>query len=267
MKRGLGGKDHKLNRALRRRSSSAARCRRPTGFSKAACSCHQDRLDLQYGDDTFEKLDDGRYRLKLSDQRKGVGARPHARAQEGADPPRRRRRRARLGRREHVLLLHPALRGDRHGHAPRRRARGRRRARAGTTTSSACGERETSTTRPKPSSTPRRARVCTASAARATSSARSPGTGCRPSSTTAASCRCTRALRQHPARAPALWAVVIDPQGNARSHTDVHVRATEIWRSTQTFFEYPMRWRVRGADARSSTSRSRRRSTIRSSSR
>ncbi|MBM4362912.1 MAG: polyprenyl synthetase family protein [Deltaproteobacteria bacterium] len=39
------------------------------------------------------------------------------------------------------------------------------------------------------------------------------------------------------------WAIVIDPQGNRSAHHDFRFDATETWQSTQTFYEYPVRFR------------------------
>ncbi len=39
------------------------------------------------------------------------------------------------------------------------------------------------------------------------------------------------------------WAVVIDPQGNRSLHHDLSFEPLEHWQSTQTFFDYPVRWR------------------------
>lgn len=39
------------------------------------------------------------------------------------------------------------------------------------------------------------------------------------------------------------WAIVVDPKGNRSAHHDIEFEALETWQSTQTFFEYPVRWR------------------------
>lgn len=39
------------------------------------------------------------------------------------------------------------------------------------------------------------------------------------------------------------WAIVVDPKGNRSAHHDLSFEALESWQSTQTFFEYPVRWR------------------------
>ena len=41
------------------------------------------------------------------------------------------------------------------------------------------------------------------------------------------------------------WAILIDAKGERALHKDIEIEATRIWRSTQTFFEYPASWRVR----------------------
>ena len=40
------------------------------------------------------------------------------------------------------------------------------------------------------------------------------------------------------------WAIVIDPDGNRVSFPDMSLEPTAFWQSTQTFFEYPVAWRV-----------------------
>jgi geranylgeranyl pyrophosphate synthase/predicted secreted hydrolase len=40
------------------------------------------------------------------------------------------------------------------------------------------------------------------------------------------------------------WAITIDKAGKRSCHTDVSLSPTEFWQSTQTFFEYPVAWRV-----------------------
>jgi geranylgeranyl pyrophosphate synthase/predicted secreted hydrolase len=39
------------------------------------------------------------------------------------------------------------------------------------------------------------------------------------------------------------WAIVVDPKGNRSLHHDLSFESLESWQSTQTFFEYPVRWR------------------------
>ena len=41
------------------------------------------------------------------------------------------------------------------------------------------------------------------------------------------------------------FAIIIDPSGNRLSYDDMKLEALEIWQSTQTFFEYPVKWRLR----------------------
>lgn len=45
------------------------------------------------------------------------------------------------------------------------------------------------------------------------------------------------------------WAVLIDPDGTQHTYLESTFEATRIWRSTQTFFEYPVEWRVRVPEA------------------
>ena len=227
------------------RCSRRGRCRRRTACSKAACMSRSIGLNLQYGPDVFRRLEDGRYALKLHDKTQERRPRPRVHAAQAGDAPGRRRRRARQQRRVDVLLLHPAQRRDRHDHAPRRHARDHpgpglvrprvRRRRA----------RRRSTTRPRPSSTPRRASASTPSAAPSTRSARWRGTGSRSSSTTAARCRCTTSSYVNIPKTAGQWVILIDPQGNRTLHTDLELDRRRIWRSTQTFFDYPVLWRVR----------------------
>ena len=41
------------------------------------------------------------------------------------------------------------------------------------------------------------------------------------------------------------WAIVIDAEGRRSAHYDLTFEAVQTWQSTQTFFEYPVRWRCR----------------------
>ena len=72
VRRGLGGKDHKLNRALQE-ILERGHVPTPDRMFDGRVFVHQDKLHLQYGPDTFRKLDDGRYELKLKDKKKNVG--------------------------------------------------------------------------------------------------------------------------------------------------------------------------------------------------
>jgi geranylgeranyl pyrophosphate synthase/predicted secreted hydrolase len=72
VRRGLGGKDHKLNRALTEileRGNVPA----PDRMFTDRVFVNPDRLELQYADSIFKRLDDGRYYLKLNDAERGVG--------------------------------------------------------------------------------------------------------------------------------------------------------------------------------------------------
>ncbi|HMJ13069.1 MAG TPA: polyprenyl synthetase family protein [Polyangiaceae bacterium] len=40
------------------------------------------------------------------------------------------------------------------------------------------------------------------------------------------------------------WAIVIDRDGNRSMHTDITLEPIDFWQSNQTFFEYPIAWRV-----------------------
>jgi geranylgeranyl pyrophosphate synthase/predicted secreted hydrolase len=72
IKRGLGGKDHKLNRALSE-ILDRGNVPLPDRIFESRVFVHQDRLELQYGNALFRKLDDGCYQLTLSDAAKAVG--------------------------------------------------------------------------------------------------------------------------------------------------------------------------------------------------
>jgi geranylgeranyl pyrophosphate synthase/predicted secreted hydrolase len=45
------------------------------------------------------------------------------------------------------------------------------------------------------------------------------------------------------------WAIMVDAVGNRSSYADARFDAIELWQSTQTFFEYPVRWHLRIASA------------------
>jgi len=72
IRRGLGGKDHKLNRALCE-ILERGNVPYPDRLFEGRVFVHQRKLDLQYGPDRFRKLEDGRYLLQLQDRRQGVG--------------------------------------------------------------------------------------------------------------------------------------------------------------------------------------------------
>jgi geranylgeranyl pyrophosphate synthase/predicted secreted hydrolase len=72
VKRGLASKDHKLNRALLEILERGT-VPTPDRLIEGRVFVPHDRLYLQYGPDVFQKLDDGRYRLKVADRRLGVG--------------------------------------------------------------------------------------------------------------------------------------------------------------------------------------------------
>ena len=219
IRRGLGGKDHKLNRAITE-ILERGHVPSPDRVFEGRVHVSLDRLNLQYGPDLFRRLEDGRYALKLHDKKQGRRPRPRAHAAQAGGAPGRRRRRARQQRRVDVLLLHPAQRRHRHGHAPRRdardhagpglvrprvrrgRARGRRRRRR--------AELDAETRS-----------ACTPSAARSTRSARWRGTGSRCSSTTAARSRCTTSSTSTIPKTAGQWVILIDPHGNRTLHTDL----------------------------------------------
>jgi geranylgeranyl pyrophosphate synthase/predicted secreted hydrolase len=72
VKRGLASKDHKLNRSLLEILERGT-VPTPDRLIEGRVFVPPDRLYLQYGPDIFQKLDDGRYRLKVHDRRTSVG--------------------------------------------------------------------------------------------------------------------------------------------------------------------------------------------------
>src|SRR5215468_3035883 len=71
IRRGLGGKDHKLNRAITE-ILERGNVPSPDRVFEGRVHVSLDRLNLQYGPDLFRRLEDGRYALKLHDKRKAV---------------------------------------------------------------------------------------------------------------------------------------------------------------------------------------------------
>jgi geranylgeranyl pyrophosphate synthase/predicted secreted hydrolase len=72
MNRGLGSKDGRLNRALRE-ILERGKVPTPDRVFGGNVFVHQTRLELDYVGDTFRKNDDGTYTLKLFDKRQGLG--------------------------------------------------------------------------------------------------------------------------------------------------------------------------------------------------
>ncbi|MFI5306113.1 MAG: polyprenyl synthetase family protein [Polyangiales bacterium] len=72
IKRGLGGKDHKLNRAITE-ILQRGQVPTPDRMFESRVFVALERLELQYGSDLFRKQDDGSYLLVLGDKRKAVG--------------------------------------------------------------------------------------------------------------------------------------------------------------------------------------------------
>lgn len=56
----------------------------------------------------------------------------------------------------------------------------------------------------------------------------------------------------HTGKSAGDWAIMVDAEGNRSSYDDMKLTATEQWQSTQTFFEYPIRWtlEIPSADVR-----------------
>ncbi len=56
----------------------------------------------------------------------------------------------------------------------------------------------------------------------------------------------------HTGKSAGDWAIVVDAEGNRTSYEEMKLDAIEIWQSTQTFFDYPIKWtlRIPGADCR-----------------
>jgi geranylgeranyl pyrophosphate synthase/predicted secreted hydrolase len=243
VRRGLGGKDHKLNRAL---SEILERGNVPTPdrVFEGRVFVHEDRLSLQYGPDLFAKLDDGRYRLKLSDKRKGIGVDlvltpKKAPVRQGDNGVVRGSSDESMfyyfiprcevtGTVVHRGLAHEVVQGQ-----------------AWYDHEFGVGEREDvddaaeakldEETRTRVHAE-RRARFEQRQVAWDWLSTQFDD---------GSELSVYSELYVNIPKTAGLWAVVIDPQGNSKLHTDVQFEATEMWRSTQTFFEYPVRWRVR----------------------
>ena len=73
MKRGLGAKDPRLNRALAEMLERDA-LPSPDRMFEGRVFVNLDKLELEYAGDSFEKLDDGSYRVRLEDEKTGVSA-------------------------------------------------------------------------------------------------------------------------------------------------------------------------------------------------
>lgn len=243
VRRGLGGKDHKLNRAL---SEILERGNVPTPdrMFDGRVFVPEDKLYLQYGPDLFHKLDDGRYRLRLQDRRKGIGCdlvlapkKPPVRQGDNGIV---------RGSNDESMFYYFIPRCEVTGTITHRgQAHEITQGQGWYDHEFGVGEQED---------------VDDAAEAKLDAETRARVQGERRAryekrqvawdwlSTQfedGSELSVYSELYVNVPKTAGLWAVVIDAQGNSKLHTDVEFEAIENWRSTQTFFEYPVRWRVR----------------------
>jgi len=243
IRRGLGGKDHKLNRALVE-ILERGNVPLPDRFFESRVYVQLDQLDLQYGPDLFRKLDDGRYLLKVGDRSKGIGCelvfepkKPPVR--QGDDGVVR-------GSLDEAMFYYfiprcevtgtVTLRGQNH---VVEKGQGWYDHEFGV------AEREDVDDAAEAKLDPdARARVHKARRARYEAK-QVAWNWISVQFDDGTELSLYDELYPNPPKVAGQWAVLIDQQGKRALHKDLQIEQKRIWRSTQTFFEYPVSWRVR----------------------
>jgi len=243
IRRGLGGKDYKLNRALQE-ILERGQVPLPDRFFEGPVHVALDRLDLQYGPDTFRKLDDGRYALKVHDKRKAVGLdlvftpkKPAIRQGENGVV---------RGSGDEAMFYYFIPRCDVTGTITHRGQKLELTQGQGWYDHEfGVGERDD---------------VDDAAEAKLDEAARAHVQAERRAGyekrqvawdwlsvqfDDGSELSLYSELYVNIPKMAGQWAILIDPQGKRSLHTDVTLEATRVWRSTQTFFEYPVGLRVR----------------------
>jgi geranylgeranyl pyrophosphate synthase/predicted secreted hydrolase len=244
LRRGLGAKDPRLNRALSEILQKGS-VPSPDKIIKGRVFVGERRLDLDYGGATFRKQDDGTYRLFLFDDRKNVGC---------------------------SVVFKPLKGPVRHGDDGVVRGSDNERMFyyfqprcqvTGTVTSSGVehtiasgqgwvdhefGRREDGALDEDLCATGDDADPLSLAERQAEARARKEDNAIGwnwlsaqlDDGTDITVYPLTRLKTGEPAGA---WAIVVDPKGNRSLHHELRFEPLETWQSTQTFFDYPVRWR------------------------
>jgi geranylgeranyl pyrophosphate synthase/predicted secreted hydrolase len=244
VKRGLASKDDKLNRSLLEILQRGT-VPTPDRLIEGSVSVAGDRLHLAYGADTFQKLDDGRYRLTLRDQRQDVGLdlvltpkKPPVR--QGDDGVVR-------GSNDESMFYYFIPRCDVTGTVVHRGAALEvSQGQAWYDHEFGVGEVEDVDDLAE-ARLPAEARARVHRERRARHDQRSVAWDWLSTQFEDGSeLSLYSELYVNVPKVAGLWAVLIDPQGNSQLHSDVQIQIVgKQWRSTQTFAEYPVAWRVR----------------------
>jgi len=243
IRRGLGGKDHKLNRALAE-ILERGHVPLPDRMFEGRVFVQLDKLDLQYGPDLFRKLDDGRYQLKLTERRKDIACeltftpkKPPVR--QGDDGVVR-------GSLDEAMFYYFIPRCDVAGTVT---LRGQEHA---VEQGSGWYDHEFGVGEKEDVDDAAEAKLDGETLARIHKERRAryekrqvawnwlsvqfdDGT----------ELSLYDELYTNIPKIAGQWAILIDAKGQRALHKDIEIEATRIWRSTQTFFEYPASWRVR----------------------
>jgi geranylgeranyl pyrophosphate synthase/predicted secreted hydrolase len=244
IKRGLGGKDYKLNRALAE-ILERGQVPLPDKMFKDRVFVNPDRLDLQYGNALFKRLEDGRYELKLDDAERGIGLELTITPQKppvlqgddgvvrGSDDqsmfyyfiP----RNAVEGTITHRGVAHPITEGSAwYDHEFGLHD----------------GEEEEVDDAAE-AKLDEKTRLARGEARRKKHEQRQVAwdwVSLQLDDNTEISVYCE--LYAGIPKSAGEWAVLIGKDGKRTLHKDIRFEATKIWRSTQTFFEYPVQWKL-----------------------
>jgi geranylgeranyl pyrophosphate synthase/predicted secreted hydrolase len=242
IKRGLGGKDHKLNRALRE-ILERGKVPLPDRIFEGRVHVALERLDLQYGPDVFRKLDDGRYLLKLHDKRKAVGCelvlQPRkAPVRQGDDGVVR-------GSGDESMFYYFIPRCDVSGTITHRglthevtQGQGWYDHEFGV------GEREDVDDAAELKLDDETRKRVHAERRKGYEKRQVAWDWLSVQLDDGSELSLYNELYVNIPKIAGQWAIVIDPQGKRSLHKDITLEAKKNWRSTQTFFEYPVLWRV-----------------------
>jgi geranylgeranyl pyrophosphate synthase/predicted secreted hydrolase len=243
IRRGMGGKDHKLNRAITE-ILEAGRVPSPDRVFEGRVHVSLDRLNLQYGPDLFRRLEDGSYQVKVHDKRKAVGfelvftpRKPAIRQGENGVV---------RGSSDEAMFYYFIPRCDVAGTITHRGITHE------VTEGQGWYDHEFGVGEREEVDDEAEAKLDAESLARVHSERRAryekrqvAWDWISVQFDDGSEMSLYNELYVNIPKTAGQWVILIDPQGNRTLHTDLELTADKIWRSTQTFFEYPVLWRVR----------------------